>query len=634
MANAFALNDGRSESAPIAINPNAVRLPTVTVPQMSGNGLFNGPQGFMGGLGRIGDAFALAGGRTPVYRQTMEQDAERNAFGQLVQNPTDQNAFAALARVNPQAALQFQNQMQQQQGAQSAQAEKTRAQQLQAYTGAATALKRVRDSGGDVGAAFDQMGQAGVLDALGVDAGHRDALRASIVGDPKFLDTLVAPEKGVVVAGGGQGFVVDPTTGKPIFSTGLAPVKLGEGETLYGSPSGATAAPVGAQGSVPRGVRNNNEGNLRDGAFAKAQPGYIGADSDGFARFASPQAGQVAQERLLMGPRYFGGGNNTVNSIVDTYLGKGSENSPEAKANYKAFVAQKLGVAPDAVLSGQQVRPLAAAMRQFETGSGNSGNASPSSMQVLAKGNESVPLKGNALDLAAQMYLQYGQMPQLGMGKQAAANRTALLNRAAELSGVSNPAAMAGNIGQNKQNFAAQQQTLKAFSSGPEARSVRSFNTAIDHLGTLSELANALGNGNIPVVNSIAQKYAKQTGEEAPTNFDAAKQIIGQEIIKAIVANGGGQAEREEAGAQLSRANSPKQLVGVANTYKKLMGGQLKSLQLQYEQGTGRKDFTNRLTPAAQQELQGKPSVAPVTATGPGGKKVQWNGKGWVPFNG
>jgi len=41
-------------------------------------------------------------------------------------------------------------------------------------------------------------------------------------------------------------------------------------------PSTASAGPPGGQ--LPRGLRNNNPGNIEDGALAKSLPGYAGSD--------------------------------------------------------------------------------------------------------------------------------------------------------------------------------------------------------------------------------------------------------------------------------------------------------------------------------------------------------------------
>lgn len=158
------------------------------------------------------------------------------------------------------------------------------------------------------------------------------------------------------------------------------------------------------------------------------------------------------------------------------------------------------------------------------------------------------------------------------------------------------------------------------FATGKTGNTVRSFNTAISHLNTLSGLADALDNGNVTLINKAGNLYASQTGQAAPTNFDAAKKIVGDEIVKAIVGAGGGVADREEAARSISSANSPAQLKGVIGTYKELMNGQLKGLKLQYEQSTGKKDFDRFLSDDSKAELSAKPQANPLSITAPNGK--------------
>ncbi len=234
---------------------------------------------------------------------------------------------------------------------------------------------------------------------------------------------------------------------------------------------------------------------------------------------------------------------------------------------------------------------------------------------ALARERLSQEMAGGSLtpetvDMAANMFLKTGQLPQLGMGKQAAAARQAILNRATALGttgadGQPAPttADVAGNVISAKQDYKSQEKATKDFSTGMQGRQVNSFNTAIDHLATMDKLSDALANGDTKAINAIGNMVAKQTGSPAPTSFNAAKQIVTAEVIKSIVASGGGVKERQEAEANFAAANSPAQLKGVINAYKDLMGGQLKSLELQYGNTTGRKDFEKKLTPAAKETL-------------------------------
>jgi len=225
----------------------------------------------------------------------------------------------------------------------------------------------------------------------------------------------------------------------------------------------------------------------------------------------------------------------------------------------------------------------------------------------LAAESATGALTPESLDVAANVYLQTGQLP-TGLGKAAAGLRTQVMNRATEMSTGKAPADVAGGIVAAKQDVASRGKAVKDFSTGIQGRQVNAFNTAVDHLSTMDKLTDALSNGDVKAINSVGNIIARQTGQPAPTNFDAAKQIVTAEVIKAVVASGGGVTERQEAERNFAAANSPEQLKGIINTYKQLLGGQLKSLSLQYENTTGRKDFDNKLTSEAKtivQQLRG-----------------------------
>lgn len=159
--------------------------------------------------------------------------------------------------------------------------------------------------------------------------------------------------------------------------------------------------------------------------------------------------------------------------------------------------------------------------------------------------------------------------------------------------------------------FAQRNKAVKDFGTGPQGNAIRSFNVALSHLDTLQSLADALKNNDTQGVNRLANKVAEETGAPAPTKFDAAKQIVGQEIVKSIVASGGGVTERQEAAERISSANSPAQLAGVIRTYKELMAGQLKGLRQQYENTTGLKNFDERLSDEAKKTLKDLEGATP-----------------------
>lgn len=142
--------------------------------------------------------------------------------------------------------------------------------------------------------------------------------------------------------------------------------------------------------------------------------------------------------------------------------------------------------------------------------------------------------------------------------------------------------------------YAGKAKAMRDFTTGKQGDSIRSFAVASDHLTQLKGLITALDNGNTPLVNKYANIVAQQTGSVAPTNFDAAKGIVAKEVLKSIVAGGGGVEERQELAHLLDNAKTGKQLGGVVDTYLHLMGAQRDGLMRQYELSTGRKDGAQR----------------------------------------
>ena len=155
----------------------------------------------------------------------------------------------------------------------------------------------------------------------------------------------------------------------------------------------------------------------------------------------------------------------------------------------------------------------------------------------------------------------------------------------------------------NEQNYAASQAAYKNFSAGTEGRIVRSLNVGTDHLETLSAAAAALNNGNSLLLNKVVNAYREQTGSPLTTNFDSIKQAVSAEIAKVTVGGQTALQDRDEMSNRAKNSSSPEQLQGIFNEFTKLMAGQMKGLQRQYERGTYRKDFNTWLLPSTQRAL-------------------------------
>lgn len=117
--------------------------------------------------------------------------------------------------------------------------------------------------------------------------------------------------------------------------------------------------------SAPRGIRNNNPGNIEDGPFARKMPGYAGSDGR-FAKFGSPENGMTAMDSLLAS--YGSRGINTVGGVINRWAPP-TDNNPTSA--YASTVAKGMGVDPTAPIDMSDPatrQKLALLIGKFENG--------------------------------------------------------------------------------------------------------------------------------------------------------------------------------------------------------------------------------------------------------------------------
>jgi len=114
--------------------------------------------------------------------------------------------------------------------------------------------------------------------------------------------------------------------------------------------------------ALPRGIRNNNPGNIR--RTADRWEGMTEAQTDlEFVQFTSPEFGFRAMLRVLRS--YERRGVVTIQDIISTY----SPSSENNTANYISFVANQLGKPPSTAIDlDRDALPLIRAMATFENG--------------------------------------------------------------------------------------------------------------------------------------------------------------------------------------------------------------------------------------------------------------------------
>jgi hypothetical protein len=153
-------------------------------------------------------------------------------------------------------------------------------------------------------------------------------------------------------------------------------------------------------------------------------------------------------------------------------------------------------------------------------------------------------------------------------------------------------------------HFAEKSGVIQNFSRGPASQAVNSLNVSVAHLATLSQLGDELKNGPLPIGNKISNAISAWTGKPAVTNFEAAKEIVGDEVVKAVVGGVNSQADREAIKHLILSQQTPEQLKGVIHTFTTLLGGQLDGQRQRYQAGTGLNNFDQKyLAPATREAL-------------------------------
>ena len=229
---------------------------------------------------------------------------------------------------------------------------------------------------------------------------------------------------------------------------------------------------------------------------------------------------------------------------------------------------------------------------------GKAAGMTPFNQSIFGAGN----ISDQSKEMAYQYYLQHQALPP-GFSRSPAMNADMMnyISQRAQQEGNTQTSILA-----NKQLLQARQGAEKSFApGGKDYTTTQSINTAISHLAVMDDLGKALGNNaNSQTLNRVKNAVSAEFGGTAPTSVAAAAQIVGSEVTKAIVANGGSSAERDEAARQFSTAKTYPQFKTAIDTYTQLLGGQLETKRNSYQQSLGRDDFdTKFLTPRTRAAL-------------------------------
>lgn len=154
-------------------------------------------------------------------------------------------------------------------------------------------------------------------------------------------------------------------------------------------------------------------------------------------------------------------------------------------------------------------------------------------------------------------------------------------------------------------NYNARAQTRKDFTSGKSAQNITSINTAIGHLGSLSDAFTGLKNSDYPMYNSVANAVARQAGntnvQTALKDVNTKALAVSGELAKVFRSTGMSQKEIEDWKEQISPSNTPAENKKVIDSAIELMNSRLDAIGQQYNQGMGATaDPMQLLSPKAQ----------------------------------
>ena len=134
---------------------------------------------------------------------------------------------------------------------------------------------------------------------------------------------------------------------------------------------------------------------------------------------------------------------------------------------------------------------------------------------------------------------------------------------------------------------------------GKGSQQLQSFKTVQGHLDSMNKLIDALQNGDIKAANKVFNFFRTQLGDTNVTNFETAKQVVANEVVRAISAVGGTSAlaDRQEAARIFDAAKTPAMLKESIGVLQDLISSKVDTARGFYQTATGRDDFDKLIAP-------------------------------------
>lgn len=151
--------------------------------------------------------------------------------------------------------------------------------------------------------------------------------------------------------------------------------------------------------------------------------------------------------------------------------------------------------------------------------------------------------------------------------------------------------------------------------AGQSGKAITAINTTMGHLSDLQDRMSALGNGPVPLVNSVMNFISKNTGAAEPGNAQTVRDAVSNELRKVFATTGGGGLEELKSWENNFPINaSPTQAKQGIQAAVHLMDSRLASLANQWSVGMGTNhqaiDLLSPTAKSAYQKLMGSEPTA------------------------
>jgi hypothetical protein len=192
----------------------------------------------------------------------------------------------------------------------------------------------------------------------------------------------------------------------------------------------------------------------------------------------------------------------------------------------------------------------------------------------------SAPMDAATIDYVAQQYKATGQLPPLGMGKQAADMRAQIIGRAAQLAKADGSFSDAAGLHADFKANSAALSTLQRYSSQVLA-SERTANMNADQV--LQTMGQGAGTTGVPLLNAWQNRARNNLGGNPDVaKFNAAVGTFSTEYAKVVSGASGGavtsDSARKEIQTMINGAQTPQQLQAVISQAKIEMANRKKGL--------------------------------------------------------